>query len=62
MEASFHSLSLRQIFLVTRRNGPVPATIVFVDKVNTLQVATSTRLIYLGKYESIEFSYNYFLI
>ncbi len=27
---------------------------VFIDKVNKLQVATSTRLIYLGKYESIE--------
>ncbi len=49
-------------------NGRVSATItaidpiskqsaeceVFIDKVNKLQVATSTRLIYLGKYESIE--------
>ena len=30
---------------------------VFIDKVDTLQVATSTRLIYLGKYESISVSF-----
>lgn len=53
-------------------NGRVSATItaydpksrtsaeceVFIDKVDQLQVATSTRLIYLGKYESIAVKYN----
>ena len=52
-------------------NGRVSATItaydpksrtsaeceVFIDKVDQLQVATSTRLIYLGKYESITVKY-----
>eukprot|EP01084_Bolivina_argentea_P172046 298031_1 len=51
---TFNEAIILAILVSPPENGHVSATIVFIDNVNTLQLSTSTRLINLGKYESIE--------